>query len=95
MNKEKHCMKYWFAIILAILGIVAFIFLLSATVYTFSIGVSGGSTPTIPITTYLWVSLIVITGFIFLVIVPLLFIKEIKSSEFLRKQIDTWIKDTG
>jgi len=97
MNIEKHCLKYWLSIILAIVGIVAFIFLLSATVYPFSLGVSGVSTPTIPITIYLLVGLVTITGFIFLVIVPFLFIKEIKKSEFLQSQIDIWIKnqDTG
>ena len=84
-------LKYKGAIILAIIGIAAFVYVLSATIYVFSIGFSGGPTPSIPITTYFFVGLMVITSFIFFVIVPLLFIKEIKSSEFLRKQIDIWI----
>ena len=85
-------LKYKGAIILAIIGTVAFVFLLSATIYTFSLGMSGGPTPPIPLAIYVWVSFILITSFIFLIIVPILFIIEIKSSEFLRKQIDTWIK---
>ena len=74
--------------------LVAFIFLLSSTAYTFSMGV-GGPSPRIPITVYLLVGLINITGLIFLVIVPFMFIKEIKKNEFLQSQIDAWIKDTS
>ena len=85
-------LKYRGAITLAIIGFVAFVYVLSATIYVFSIGFSGGPTPSIPIGTYFFVGLMVITSFIFLIIVPLLFLKEIKSSEFLGKQIDTRIK---
>jgi len=85
-------LKYKGAIVLTIIGIASFVFVLSAILYTFSLGMSGGPTPSVPPAIYAWVSFILIISFIFLVIVPILFIKEIKASEFLRRQIDTWIK---
>ena len=84
-------LKYKGAIILAIIGIASFVFVLSAIVYTFSLGMSGGPTPSVPPIIYIWVFFILIISFIFFIIVPLLFLKEIKSNEFLQHQINTWI----
>ncbi len=84
-------LKYKGAIVLAIIGIASFVFVFSAILYTFSLGVSGGPTLSVPPIIYVWVSFILIISFIFFVIVPILFIKEIKSNEFLLRQIDAWI----